>query len=115
MSPVDDAATDSAATDVPGSTGPTGRRGVATKALRALITVYQAATAHRSPTCRFTPSCSEYASQALDRFGARRGSLLALRRLLRCRPRGGFGYDPVPVSLGDHARGHPPRDKQRSR
>ncbi|MGC8627481.1 MAG: membrane protein insertion efficiency factor YidD [Acidimicrobiales bacterium] len=110
MSPADD----SASTDVPGGAGPTRRRGVATKALLALITVYRAATAHRFPTCRFTPSCSEYASQALERFGARRGSALAVRRLLRCRPGGGFGYDPVPVSLSDHDRAHPSRDEQRS-
>ena len=46
--------------------------------------------------CRFQPTCSEYALEALERHGAWRGSLLTLRRLSRCRPGGGDGYDPVP-------------------
>ena len=46
--------------------------------------------------CRFQPTCSEYALEALDRHGAIRGGWLALRRILRCRPGGGDGYDPVP-------------------
>jgi len=48
------------------------------------------------PACRYTPTCSEYAEQAVQRFGARRGGWLAARRLLRCHPWGGSGYDPVP-------------------
>lgn len=52
--------------------------------------------------CRFQPTCSEYAREALDRHGAFRGGWLALRRLARCHPWGGSGYDPVP---GD---GYPP-------
>ena len=46
--------------------------------------------------CRFSPSCSHYAVEALTTHGAMRGSYLVLRRLLRCHPLGGFGYDPVP-------------------
>ncbi|MHC5005075.1 MAG: membrane protein insertion efficiency factor YidD [Planctomycetota bacterium] len=46
--------------------------------------------------CRFHPSCSEYALEALREHGAWRGSWLTVRRLLRCQPFGGFGYDPVP-------------------
>ena len=46
--------------------------------------------------CRFEPSCSNYGLQALDRFGLLKGSWLTLRRLLRCRPFGLHGYDPVP-------------------
>ncbi len=46
--------------------------------------------------CRFEPSCSRYAEEALVRHGAWRGTLLTARRLLRCRPGGGHGYDPVP-------------------
>jgi putative membrane protein insertion efficiency factor len=48
------------------------------------------------PACRFTPSCSEYAAEAVLRHGALRGTLLASWRLLRCHPLGGRGLDPVP-------------------
>jgi putative membrane protein insertion efficiency factor len=48
------------------------------------------------PTCRFAPSCSAYAIEALERHGAFRGSWLTLKRLLRCHPWGGSGFDPVP-------------------
>ena len=48
------------------------------------------------PSCRYQPSCSAYAIGALERYGAWRGGLLAAKRLLRCHPWGGSGYDPVP-------------------
>jgi putative membrane protein insertion efficiency factor len=48
------------------------------------------------PSCRFLPTCSDYAVEAVHRHGAGRGLLLALRRLARCHPWGGSGYDPVP-------------------
>lgn len=48
------------------------------------------------PSCRFTPTCSEYALQALRKYGPFKGSWLTLKRLLRCHPWGGSGYDPVP-------------------
>jgi putative membrane protein insertion efficiency factor len=48
------------------------------------------------PRCRFVPSCSGYALEAIERHGAWRGSWLTLRRLLRCHPWGGSGFDPVP-------------------
>lgn len=47
--------------------------------------------------CRYVPSCSEYALEALARHGAARGGYLTLRRLCRCHPFGGHGYDPVPA------------------
>ena len=57
---------------------------------------YQRAFEGRPSPCRFSPSCSEYAVDALRLHGAGRGSWLATRRLLRCRPFGPSGWDPVP-------------------
>jgi putative membrane protein insertion efficiency factor len=48
------------------------------------------------PSCRFSPSCSQYAIEAVDRYGAIKGGWLAMKRLLRCHPWGGCGHDPVP-------------------
>ncbi len=48
------------------------------------------------PSCRFTPTCSEYAKQALKKHGPIKGLVLAVWRILRCNPWGGSGYDPVP-------------------
>ena len=57
---------------------------------------YQLARLGRVSPCRFTPTCSHYAVEAVSRHGARRGLGLVLRRLGRCRPGGPSGYDPVP-------------------
>lgn len=48
------------------------------------------------PSCRFVPTCSQYAVEAIRRHGVVRGGWLAIKRLLRCHPWGGSGYDPVP-------------------
>lgn len=65
-------------------------------------------------SCRFEPSCSNYGIQAIARFGLLRGSWLAARRLLRCRPFGPSGYDPVPDRWPGFLRARrdprPPRD-----
>ena len=48
------------------------------------------------PSCRFTPTCSQYAIEAITKHGPFKGTWLAIKRVLRCRPGGGSGYDPVP-------------------
>ena len=73
---------------------------------RAALAVLRAYKLAFSPwfagACRFVPSCSDYAAEAVSRFGVIRGSWLALRRLARCHPLGSHGLDPVP--------GHLPRE-----
>lgn len=65
------------------------------EALVGLVRVYQRVLSPLSPpSCRYTPTCSQYAVEALRRYGAVRGTLLAVWRLLRCHPWGGHGYDP---------------------
>ncbi len=65
--------------------------------LRIVIRFYQLTfSAFVGRNCRFAPTCSEYASEAIATHGAIRGSWLALKRLFRCHPWGGSGYDPVP-------------------
>ena len=65
--------------------------------LRFLIRAYQRLVSPLlGPRCRFHPSCSQYALEAIDTHGALRGVWLALRRLLRCHPLHPGGYDPVP-------------------
>jgi putative membrane protein insertion efficiency factor len=70
---------------------------VIVRILIALVRFYQLAVSPWTPpACRFTPTCSAYALDALREHGALRGLWLATRRIVRCHPWGGFGYDPVP-------------------
>ena len=63
----------------------------------ALIRFYQACLSPALPSsCRYYPSCSAYSYEAIEKWGAWRGVRIAIGRLLRCRPFGGHGYDPVP-------------------
>jgi putative membrane protein insertion efficiency factor len=67
------------------------------KAVMLLIRFYQQAVSpHFPPHCRYTPSCSAYAYEAVRKHGALRGLFLGMRRILRCHPFHAGGYDPVP-------------------
>jgi len=68
-----------------------------TKLLLILIKFYQQCISPFIPAaCRYTPTCSQYAKEAILKYGPFKGSWLALKRILRCNPFGGSGYDPVP-------------------
>lgn len=69
-----------------------------------LIELYQRAFAGRPSPCRFFPSCSTYAHDAITVHGTARGGWLTLRRLLRCRPFGPSGFDPVPDACSPRCR-----------
>jgi uncharacterized protein len=71
-------------------------RSWAARALLRSIDLYQRLSSHRASPCRYVPSCSEYAREAVVVHGAGRGTWLSARRLARCHPLGGFGFDPVP-------------------
>ncbi len=67
------------------------------RAMIALFRLWQCTvSAVLPPSCRFSPSCSAYAIEAVSRYGALRGGWLALKRIGRCHPWGGSGHDPVP-------------------
>lgn len=80
------------------ASGPSSLRpsGAVARGLHALVRGYRKVAAGRPSPCRFDPSCSTYALEALERHGAARGSWLTVRRLARCHPWGGMGWDPVP-------------------
>ncbi|MEZ5177406.1 MAG: membrane protein insertion efficiency factor YidD [Acidimicrobiales bacterium] len=67
------------------------------RALRWCIRLYQQLREGRPSPCRYQPTCSSYALEAVEVHGAGRGSWLAVRRLCRCHPWGGHGWDPVPL------------------
>jgi uncharacterized protein len=56
------------------------------------------------PACRFEPTCSAYAAEAVARFGVIKGGALTMRRVLRCHPFSAAGFDPVPASIPKHSR-----------
>ena len=72
-----------------------------------LVDWYQRGMDGRPSPCRFTPTCSSYAREALVVHGSGRGLWLTARRLLRCRPFGPSGYDPVPEPTHSHHPGVP--------
>jgi len=92
-------------------------RSTATGVLKALVQTYRLTFALILPrSCRYAPSCSEYALEALEVHGPMSGAWLTVRRLARCHPWGGSGYDPVPGTDADHDHrcGHPHHGAQPS-
>lgn len=67
--------------------------------LRGMVRIYQYVVNGRPSPCRYVPTCSEYAVEAIERHGAIRGAVLSAWRLLRCNPWGGRGLDEVPTGL----------------
>jgi hypothetical protein len=83
-----------------GAAAPARRRSPLARLLLAVLTGYRTAISPlRPPACRFTPTCSAYAVEAITVHGAARGSRLAVRRLARCHPWHRGGHDPVPLHV----------------
>ena len=79
-------------------------RGIAARGALKLIRGWQVfVSSWRAPSCRFTPSCSAYTMQAIERFGLARGGYLGVCRLLRCHPWHRGGHDPVPPLVAESA------------
>ena len=82
--------------------------GMLQRSLIGLVRAYQVAISPWTPaSCRYVPTCSEYAREAIETHGAGRGTWLAARRLLRCHPFAGSGYDPVPPKADRGSRHDP--------
>jgi putative membrane protein insertion efficiency factor len=81
------------------STGEPVHPGIAARSILALIRVYKVILSpHFAGSCRFLPSCADYAREAVLRYGAVEGSWLAARRLARCQPFCAAGHDPIPMN-----------------
>jgi uncharacterized protein len=72
------------------------RMGLGAKVGVFLVRLYQKTTKWMPPTCRFTPSCSQYTLEAIQKHGLLKGSWMGLRRIMRCHPFHPGGHDPVP-------------------
>ena len=88
---------------------------LAARLIRKFIRFYQHVRAGRPSPCRYQPTCSSYAIEAIEIHGAVKGSWLAVRRLSRCHPWGGQGWDPVPERHDHQHRGpHPDPHHERT-
>lgn len=61
-----------------------------------MIELYQVTPLHTHSMCRFTPTCSQYTKEAIDKYGSFKGTWMGIKRILKCHPFGKKGYDPVP-------------------
>lgn len=69
------------------------------KIILKLINLYQITPLSSHKMCRFTPTCSEYAKQAITKYGVLKGLFLSIKRILKCHPFGKYGYDPLKENL----------------
>ena len=69
------------------------------KIILKLINLYQIIPLSSHKMCRFTPTCSEYAKQAITKYGVLKGLFLSIKRILKCHPFGKYGYDPLKENL----------------
>ncbi len=67
------------------------------KFIISLIRLYQRIPISTHLKCRYTPTCSEYMIIAIERYGVIKGLFMGIKRIIRCNPWGGYGYDPVPI------------------